>query len=273
MVPDVVHLNGYCHAALPFHAPVVVVAHSCVFSWFEAVKGEAPPPAYRKYGEEVRRGLQAASLVVAPTQAMLDALQRHYGALAVTRVIHNGRDAARFRAARKEPFILAAGRLWDEAKNLRALEAAAAGLRWPVRVAGFAQHPDGGEIEVSGVELLGALAPRNLAVQMGRASIYALPALYEPFGLSVLEAALSGCALVLAGIPSLRELWTDAAEFVDPRDRRSLPAALERLIGDDGLRTRLGAAAFSRACTLSPKRMTEEYLRAYRGLRRQAEVA
>ncbi len=32
-----------------------------------------------------------------------------------------------------------------------------------------------------------------------------LPARYEPFGLSVLEAALSGCALVLGDIPSLRE--------------------------------------------------------------------
>ena len=29
---DVVHLNGYAHAALPFRAPVVVVAHSCVCS-------------------------------------------------------------------------------------------------------------------------------------------------------------------------------------------------------------------------------------------------
>src|SRR5688572_5143650 len=32
--PDVVHLNGYCHAALPWYAPVLVVAHSCVGSWW-----------------------------------------------------------------------------------------------------------------------------------------------------------------------------------------------------------------------------------------------
>ncbi|HLM75082.1 MAG TPA: glycosyltransferase family 4 protein, partial [Polyangiaceae bacterium] len=32
--PDVVHLNGYCHGALPFRAPVVVVGHSCVLSWW-----------------------------------------------------------------------------------------------------------------------------------------------------------------------------------------------------------------------------------------------
>src|ERR1700685_1729801 len=35
--PDIVHLNGYAHAVLPWKAPVVVVAHSCVFSWWRAV--------------------------------------------------------------------------------------------------------------------------------------------------------------------------------------------------------------------------------------------
>ena len=37
--PDIVHLNGYVHAASPWAAPVLVVAHSCVLSWCEAVRG------------------------------------------------------------------------------------------------------------------------------------------------------------------------------------------------------------------------------------------
>src|SRR5215212_1492795 len=40
LAPDVVHLNGYAHGSLPFRAPVAVVAHSCVLSWWRAVKGE-----------------------------------------------------------------------------------------------------------------------------------------------------------------------------------------------------------------------------------------
>ena len=59
---------------------------------------------------------------------------------------------------------------------------------------------------------------------MGRAAIYALPARYEPFGLSILEAALSGCALVIGDIPSLREIWADAALFV-PSDGHDAPLA------------------------------------------------
>ena len=79
--PDLVHLSGYAHGALPWSAPVLVVGHSCVLSWWEAVKGEAAPPERTRYRNEVRRGLHAADLVVAPTAAMLSALERHYGSL------------------------------------------------------------------------------------------------------------------------------------------------------------------------------------------------
>lgn len=35
--PDVVHLNGFVHAALPWSAPVVVTGHSDILSWWRAV--------------------------------------------------------------------------------------------------------------------------------------------------------------------------------------------------------------------------------------------
>jgi glycogen(starch) synthase len=69
--PDVVHLNGYAHAALPWSAPTVVVGHSCVLSWWQAVKGEPAPPDWDRYAEAVRRGLRAADAVVAPSAAMI----------------------------------------------------------------------------------------------------------------------------------------------------------------------------------------------------------
>ena len=61
---------------------------------------------------------------------------------------------------------------------------------------------------------------------IARAAIYALPAHYEPFGLSILEAAMSGCALVLGDIPSLREIWGDAAVFVHPDNRDAVARCL-----------------------------------------------
>src|SRR4051812_7799366 len=258
--PDVIHLNGYAHGSLPWRAPVVVVAHSCVLSWWQAVKGEPAPPRYERYRQAVSRGLHNANLVVAPSHTMLDALRHHYGPLPQTLVIDNARSPRGFAAsATKEPFILTAGRMWDEAKNVAALRAVAPKLAWPMYVAGEEARENSSE----NVNALGRLSADAMASWLGRASIYALPARYEPFGLSVLEAALSGCALVLGDIPSLRENWTGAAAFVAPDDHEALQSALSTLIDQPGRIDAFAAAARRRAAAFSPARFAEEYLAAY----------
>jgi glycosyltransferase involved in cell wall biosynthesis len=266
--PEAIHLNGYAHAALPWPSPPLVVGHSCVLSWFDAVRGEPAPPQFDLYRREVMRGLRAAGLVVAPTYAMLRALDRFYGPLPRARAIWNARDARLFTPVEKERLVLAAGRLWDEAKNLRVLDEAAAESPWPVYVAGDAQHPDGGAASATNVRHLGPLAPEALATWMAHAPIYASPALYEPFGLSVLEAALCGCALILGDIPSLRELWTGMAVFVDPRDPCAVAGAIRRLATDDAERGRLAELARARALQLDPDVMAAQYFSAYAALAR-----
>jgi glycosyltransferase involved in cell wall biosynthesis len=264
--PDIVHLNNYVHGALPWPAPLLMAAHSCVLSWWQAVKRTAAPPAWNRYAAAVRKGLQAADLVVAPTQAMLDALCIHYGPLPAAGVISNGRDPHFFAAAPKEPFILAVGRLWDEAKNVSALDQAAANIHWPIYVAGEDHHPAGGQRLFAHVHSLGQLAPPDLVAWFARASIYALPARYEPFGLSVLEAALSGCALVLGDIPSLREVWGTAALYVAPDDPQALAGALNLLSADQRLRQALAQAAHTRAQQYSLAAMGRGYRLAYQSL-------
>jgi glycogen(starch) synthase len=267
--PDVVHLNEFAHGALPLAAPKLLVAHSCVLSWFEAVRREPPPPSFARYREEVARGLAGAQLVVAPTRSMLDAVRRHYGELPHTRIIPNGRSPARFPRGEKEPIILCAGRLWDAAKNVAVLDAAAEALPWPVLVAGEEVHPDPAHRGRQGprhARALGHLTPGALACFYARAAIYALPARYEPFGLSVLEAALAGCALVLGDIPSLRETWDGAALFVEPDSVEMLRLMLNGLADRDDMRAWLSGLARERALELGPERMAEAYLAAYREL-------
>lgn len=261
--PDVIHLNGYAHGALPFRAPKLVVAHSCVLSWFEAVEGRPAPSRFDRYQREVAAGLAAAAAVVAPTRAMLDAIARHYGPPLRARVIHNARDPARYRPAAKEDAILAVGRLWDQAKNITALSSVARTLPWPVRVAGSAEAPDGARRPLADVEHLGVLSEDEVAAALARASVYAAPARYEPFGLSILEAALSGCALVLGDIPSLRELWGGAALFVDPDDPADLGRALSCLAQSPSLRSALAGRSRLRALDYSPERMALAYLGLY----------
>ena len=261
---DLVHLNGFVHGALDWPVPAVVVAHSCVVSWWRAVHGEDPPPAWDEYRRRVTAGLAAADRVVAPTAAMLRALEEAYLPCDHARVIPNGRGPRRTRALPRGPLVLSAGRLWDEAKNLAALDRAAPAIPWPVAVAGAWRHPDGRAVRARHLELLGALSPAELADWMARASIYAAPARYEPFGLAALEAALSGCALVLGDIPSLREVWGDAALFVSPDDDSALARAICRLIADPVARAGAAAAARARALLHDIDRTAEAYLAAYR---------
>jgi glycosyltransferase involved in cell wall biosynthesis len=251
---DVLHSNSFAHGALDCKRPVVVVGHSCVVSWWRAVEGADPPREWDEYRRRVSAGLDAADAVVAPTRAMLRELERAYGRQSGIAIV-NGSSAPETNAE-KEPFALAAGRMWDRAKGLDLLDRAAAGLQWPVLAAGeggAAQH----------VRALGRQSPRELAGLRGRAAIFVAPARYEPFGLAILEAARAGCALVLADIPSLRELWTGAAVFVDPRDATALRAALAELMAAPGERVRLGRAAQMHARRYSVERMVREYLGLY----------
>jgi glycogen synthase len=264
--PDVIHLNGFAHGALPFRAPRLVVAHSCVRSWWRAVKGTGPPREWDEYARRVRLGLQSAALVVAPTAAMLDALQHEYGLLPHSLVIHNGRDPLLFQPGRKEPLIASAGRLWDEAKNIVALADAAPSLPWPVVVAGNLRDPAGNGVSPARVHLTGLLSPRQIASLYARAAIFAAPVRYEPFGLAILEAALAGCALVLGDIRSLRELWDGAALFVPPSDPLALRIGLSQLIEDPERRAELAGKARRRALRLHPGVMGRSYRAAYRSL-------
>ncbi len=61
---DLIHLNGYSHASLPWNKPVLVVAHSCVSSWWRAVFDRAPGPEWLEYRSRVVAGLRACSRIV-----------------------------------------------------------------------------------------------------------------------------------------------------------------------------------------------------------------
>lgn len=265
LAPDVVHLNGYCHGALGFRAPVLVVGHSCVFSWWEAVYGGSPPSSYDRYAAEVKRGLGAAAAVAAPSRAMLSCLTRHYGPLPGAVVVPNGvagpdRSAP---AAGKDHTVLAAGRLWDQAKNTEIVARVARRISASVRIAGCARHPQGRERSFPGAEVLGWLDPARLAREMDAASVFAHPARYEPFGLAPLEAALRGCALVLGDIPSLREVWADAAVYVPSDDAEALAAALEGYGSDEQLRYEHAERARTRASLFTPERMANGTVELY----------
>lgn len=244
---DLVHLNLPSQAAgLRLSIPVLVVSHSCVVTWFHAVRGTGVPPDWTWQQSYNAAGIAVADAVIAPSAAHAAMLRAAYGAGQPIHVVHNA-AAATPAPTEKEAFAFAAGRWWDEGKNGSVLDIAAAHSAFPVRLAGALTGPNGQRLDVRHAEALGELEHAEVRRLMGRAAVFVSPSLYEPFGLSALEAAYTGAALLLADIPTYRELWDQAALFADPRDAGAFAAALDALAADPERAVRLGQAARERA--------------------------
>ena len=220
--------------------PVVVVAHSCVGTWWRAMREGAPPVDFGWRIAATGAGLWGADAVIAPTGAHAAAVRAVYGGVAIE-VVRNGAAAGPVVGGERARAVLTAGRLWDEAKGVAVLDRVAVGLGAPVRAAGSVRGVNGAAIELRHLELLGNLDRAGMARAYGGARVFASMARYEPFGLAVLEAAGAGMRLVLADIPGFRELWDGAATFV--ADEGALRGALLGALdaeGDGGARVRAG---------------------------------
>lgn len=246
--------------AQPWPVPAVTVAHSCVGTWWRAVRGGDMPKDFRWRTDAAAAGLRAASAVIAPTAAHAALLQEVYGPIPV-QVVHNGRDPTPLPAGLRDRAVLTAGRLWDEGKGVARLDQAAPGLGAPIRAAGPVQGPHGGAASFANLDLLGTLDTAGMAAAFAGATVFASTARYEPFGLAALEAAQAGMALVLSDLPGFRELWDGAALFVGEGD--DLPAALRRALDDPAP---LAAAARQRAARYTADAMTHATLAVHRAV-------
>ncbi len=269
----ILHLNSPALAAGPrFPMPVVAACHSCIATWWQAVRTRPLARQLRWHKELVGTGLAKADAIIAPTGAFARAVTRTYKLPVAPTVVYNGRRPCMREslpegiAIPETPFAFTAGRLWDEGKNLRTLDAAAARLSLPVIAAGPVRGPNRTSISFSHVRPLGSLSDGHLAEWLAAKPIFVSTARYEPFGLAVLEAAEAGCALVLSDIATFRELWEGAACFVPPDDERAVAAAIELLAGDARQRTLLASAARRRARRYTAEVMAAKVRAIYGGL-------
>ncbi|WP_413396299.1 glycosyltransferase family 4 protein [Rhizobium sp. Rhizsp42] len=255
---DLVHLNLPSQGAdLTVDVPVVAVSHSCVCTWFQAVRDNGVPESWAWQITINRRGLERADAVVVPSQGHAGLLRQVYGqGTPPIHVVYNA-SLVEPSCAPKAPYVFAAGRWWDDGKNGPVLAAAAASIQWPVIMAGANIGPNGQHTALPNIDHRGELDHGETMGLMREAAIVVSPSLYEPFGLAALEAARSSGALVLADIPTYRELWHGAALFADPRDPAAFGEAINRLIADKSLRATLGKQAQARSLTFSPVRQAQ----------------
>jgi glycosyltransferase involved in cell wall biosynthesis len=260
---DLIHLNLPSQArGLDASCPVVAVSHSCVVTWFQAVRGAPVPDGWAWQQSANRAGFDRADAVMVPSRSHADMLCACYGLLPRLTVVSNAVADQPFAAIRKE-FVFAAGRWWDEGKNGEALGSAAAAMAWPLVVAGPTTGPAGQFVSMDGVRQIGEASNAKVRSLMTGAGIFVSPSLYEPFGLAALEAARSGTPLVLSDIPTYRELWHGAALFADAHRPDAFSDAVNLFAADEELRMDMGAKALARSRRFTPEAQAAAVLRVY----------
>jgi glycosyltransferase involved in cell wall biosynthesis len=148
--------------------------------------------------------------------------------------------------------VLSVGRLVPDKNFACLLEAAARLPGRPLQL----QIAGGGPLEPGLQELArclrvpvsfsGYVAPDELPTLYAGADIYALVSTYEPFGVSVREAAASGLPIICSRVAGAAgDVAVDGrnAILVDPSRVDEVAAALERLVSDPELRQRMAAAS------------------------------
>ncbi|HWC20343.1 MAG TPA: glycosyltransferase family 4 protein [Terriglobales bacterium] len=272
--PDLLHFNQFYYGALDCDLPRIVVAHSDVVSWWVAVHGSEPPENdwILGYRRNVQRGWRAADLAIAPTAWMLTEGCRYYGEPRRKAVVYNGRDPKLFIASdAKQAYAISVGRLWDAGKQPTLL--LRNDLPLETILVGSEQSPVGAVASAQSAGnypkllLRGPQTEAQLRQLLARASIYIATSRYEPFGLALLEAALSRCAIVANDISSLREVWGDAAVYFKTNNPHDLQLTLQELASNTPLVSEYADRALARARTIfNSEKMAEEYLALYRSL-------
>jgi glycosyltransferase involved in cell wall biosynthesis len=132
--------------------------------------------------------------------------------------------------------VLYVGRLSEE-KGVRELAEAARGL--PLVVVGD------GPLRSLLPDAIGFVPPAQLGPWYERAAVVVVPSRREGYGMVAREAMAYGRPVVATAVGGLVDAVEDGVSgiLVPPRDVGALRVALERLLGDAGLRARLGAAA------------------------------
>ncbi len=87
------------------------------------------------------------------------------------------------------------------------------------------------------VKFLENISDEELPEFYKAAELFVLPSLYEGFGLPILEAMKYGCPVATSNISSLPEAGGDAAEYFDPNDAGEIAKTIEKVLGNENLRS------------------------------------
>jgi glycosyltransferase involved in cell wall biosynthesis len=113
------------------------------------------------------------------------------------------------------------------------------------------------------VKLLGHVAQEALPAIYQGAAVVLHPALYEGFGLPVVEAMASGVPVITSNTSALKEIGEGYAHLVNPLDVEEMARAIAQLMADPELRESLAALGRQRAREFNWQRTARRTLEIY----------
>jgi glycosyltransferase involved in cell wall biosynthesis len=282
--PDLLHsLDHVAPAWGPWRS--VVTLHDLAFLLYPQTHTPASRAYYAASGESARR---AARVIAVSQRTASDAVRLLGVDPARMRVVHEA-AAPSFTSRGEEEFDKVAHRLGlqtgrayvlfvgtlEPRKNLPLLFDAFARMRRQIDaqlliVGGrgwldepiFAAHARSGVGEAA--RFLGVLGEDDLAVLYSHAGVFALPSLYEGFGLPVLEAMACGAPVVCSNAGPLPEIAADAAVLLPPDDATVWAEALLEVLTDARRADNLRIKGFARAAAFSWQRTAQATREVYR---------
>ncbi|OQA91403.1 MAG: D-inositol 3-phosphate glycosyltransferase [Elusimicrobia bacterium ADurb.Bin231] len=122
------------------------------------------------------------------------------------------------------------------------------------------------------VHFIGFVPGLDMPGVYGLAQMLVYPSLYEGFGFPPLEAMACGCPVAASNVSSIPEVVGDAGLLFNPYDTGEILSAVEKLLKDAGLRTRLISNGLDRSSGFTwmrtAKKTIEIYRKAYEGLKK-----
>lgn len=91
----------------------------------------------------------------------------------------------------------------------------------------------------SRIRHLGFVTESDKATLLRNCAALVYPSLYEGFGLPVLEAMAAGAPVVTSNLSSMPEVAGDAALLVDPASVKAIAAAIQQILNDQAVQSRL----------------------------------
>ena len=243
---------------------LVVTVHDLAFL---AVPSFFPRQWRHVYRTGLRATLRRAHAIVTPSRATAeDLLSRTKVDPSRVHVIPEAAalpasegdpDAAIARLKVPRPYILSVGTLEPRKNLVRLVRAyrrvATTGLPHALVLAGpLGWHRQAlmRELALEGpgdIVLTGGVSTDDLDALYRRADLFVYPAIYEGFGLPVLEAMARGVPTVCSNTTSLPEVAGDAAVGVHPGSIREIAAGMQQVLDDPALASRLRVAGVGRA--------------------------